>query len=185
MNPAQRGSGFHSRMPLLRLAMALVVLILPCQRVWSLSCVPPAPLLPLHPRANVVGGEILSRQEDGSLLIRVVEVLQGSVPSGSSSSERLRLDSRSLVTWSFGRLPFPRGSRWLFQLAAADGLDPGFDAALSPCDDPLPVTDGSVRGRLFAGPGQQGTQAMTIEDLRQRIGARSVAPSPERLPARR
>jgi len=164
---------------LLQLAMGLSLAPLPWQQAWSLSCVGPGPLLPLHPSQSVVLGEILVRQEDGSVVIRVVEVLQGSLPSASTSpAGRLRLDSRSLSYWSFGRLPFPRGSRWIFALGQPDLQGSGFDYTVSPCSEPPQVVQGVVRGMLFNSPGPSGPQSMTVEQLRSRIRAAARSPAP-------
>ena len=163
---------------LLSLALGLPLALLPAQQAWSLSCVGPGPMLPLHPSQKLVLGEILARQEDGSIVIRVVEVLQGSLSSGSTSPRgRLRLDSRSLSYWSFGRLPFPRGSRWIFALAPPDGQGSGFDYSLSPCGEPPQVVQGIVRGLLFIAPGPPGPQSLTLEQLRTRIRTESRSPS--------
>jgi hypothetical protein len=164
---------------LLQLAMGLSLAPLPWQQAWSLSCVGPGPLLPLPPSQSVVLGEILVRQEDGSVVIRVVEVLQGSLPSASTSpAGRLRLDSRSLSYWSFGRLPFPKGSRWIFALGQPDRQGSGFDYTLSPCSEPPQVVQGVVRGMLFNSPGPSGPQSMTVEQLRTRIRAEARSPAP-------
>ena len=164
---------------LLQLAVGVALASLPWQQAWSLRCVGPSPLLPLQPSQNLVLGEILARQEDGSVVIRVVEVLQGSLPSASTSPRgRLRLDSRSLSYWSFGRLPFPKGSRWIFALGQPDRPGSGFDYTLSPCSEPPQVAQGVVRGLLFNSPGPSGPQTMTLQQLRTRIRADSRSPSP-------
>ena len=164
---------------LLQLAVGVALASLPWQQAWSLRCVGPSPLLPLQPSQNLVLGEILARQEDGSVVIRIVEVLQGSLPSASTSPRgRLRLDSRSLSYWSFGRLPFPKGSRWIFALGQPDRRGSGFDYTLSPCSEPPQVAQGVVRGLLFSTPGPTGPQSMALQQLRDRIRAAARSPWP-------
>ncbi|MFM7549273.1 MAG: hypothetical protein ACKO8I_10485 [Cyanobacteriota bacterium] len=145
----------------------------------ALSCIPPGPLLPLNPRETVVLGEVLSRREDGSVVIRVEEWLQrsgaplGTAGGPSRSSATLRLDSRQLSYWTFGRLPFPRGSRWIFQLLPADGQAGRFDASLSPCIEPPQVLQGVVRGWLRNDSERTRPQTMTLAALRRLIRAGS------------
>lgn len=179
IHPATRGR-FGPRPRRAALAMVLALALLPCQPpARALSCIAPGPLLPPDPRQTLVLGDILSRQEDGSVVIQVVEVLQGAAPPpamarGSAHPPgTLRLDSRQLSYWTFGRLPFPRGSRWIFQLFPVDRQAGDFDAALSPCIEPPQVIQGVVRGWLLNSPGRDRPQAMTLRELRQRIRAAS------------
>lgn len=192
MTANRHTAGGSGRRRLVALPLVLALALLTWQPpARSLSCVPSGPLLPLDPRAAVVLGEILVRQADGSVMVRVVEVLQGStkppaLPRGSTypaglprldAGRTLRLDSRQLSYWTFGRLPFPTGSRWIFQLVPVDRQAGGFDAGLSPCIEPPPVIQGVVQGWLFLAPGQPRLQTMTLRELRRRIRAGS-GPTP-------